>query len=231
MDLSGNGCPSPLGYSHFTNIHNRLPTNSWVDYPSDYSNQVVGDTNSITFVTMNSYPTFRIDVAGATNIFWHWGDGTTASNLTVASNDFGHAYVRTNYVRVLPREALTGLGAPNGDNGGGGQAYLTIFGLTNFPNLEALRLWNDGVKHLDITNCPALRHLYLAGNYEPQSETDNWFIALNDAVTNPVSNTVFFYNSPDDPVWWGQTNAPTQISDQARASLQDKNWNLQRWHQ
>jgi hypothetical protein len=67
--------------------------------------------------------------------------------------------MRTNFVIVEPVWALKGFGGPDVPDGGGHEAFDTITGLTNFPNLQTLRLWRDGVNHLDISGCAALRYL------------------------------------------------------------------------
>lgn len=194
VDLSANAqFPSVIGYTHYSNLVDRGVTVS-LDFrdSNDGRYNVPGGTNAITFVTSSQYPhmEIRIDTGIATDIFWHWGDGTFQTNISVASHDFGSPGLRTNYVRVLPRTAVTYFGTPQGVTD---QGIRAVYGAANFPNLSFLYLYREELVDLSIAGCANLRQLHLARNPVPTSVCDQWFIDLDGAVTGPVTGADFWY--------------------------------------
>ena len=169
--------------------------------------EVWGGTNTITFVTTNQHPhlEIRTEHGPATNIVWHWGDGTFSTNTLLADHDFGAAGVHTNYVEVLPRESLTYFGAPRGKYEIY-QGIKGIYGLTNVPNLNYLFLLRESITDLSIAGCSNLVQLHFYANPVSVQTCDQWFIDLDAAVAGPVTNADFFYSldrrsSASDVAW------------------------------
>jgi hypothetical protein len=177
------------------------------DWPAgnDGRLEVPGGTNAITFVTVSRHPHMEIRTAfgAATNIVWHWGDGSFSTNSLLADHDFGVAGVHTNYVEVLPREALSYFGAPRQAPG---QGISGVYGLANFPNLNYLYLYRESVTDLSLAGCSNLVQLHLGANPVSVETCDQWFIDLDNAVTGPVTGADFWYpaaarSSASDTAW------------------------------
>ena len=207
VDLSQNAqMPSSAGYAHFTNLLNRgvSVTLDWPD-SSDGSNNVSGGSNAITFVTTSRHPHLEIQTGAgaATNVLWHWGDGTITPGALVASHDFGSTGTHTNYIEVLPPGSVTYFGAQQGNTGQGIQG---VYGVTNFPNLNYLFLYQESLTDLNLTGCASLRQLHLANNPVSVAVCDQWFIDLDAAVAGPVTGADFFYpaasRSPASDAAW-----------------------------
>jgi hypothetical protein len=221
VDLSFNTFPSASGYTHYASLTNN-GVSVHIDFPDP--NNVPGPTNAVTFVTYNQQPHLEVAVTNSPTIIWHWGDGHCETNVTHSTRDFGQPWVaKTNYVIIDPPDSLISFGQYQ--NSGDGH-IASVTNLVAFPNLDTLWLWQDNLVSLDITNCPSLRHLHLAGNTNTCSSAvvDKWFISLNGTVTNQVStNNVFYYPSGNGP------GTPTSASWDARIQLTNNNWNLTPW--
>jgi len=206
-DLSENPqYPSPVGYTHYTNLTARgaLVILDWP--PRDGgTNSVPGGTNAITFVTISRQPRLEIRTADGTTpeIRWHWGDGTEQTGVPIATHDFGSTGLFTNYVEIIPPGSVTYFGAEYGliDQG-----IRSVFGARNFPNLNFLYLYHESVTDLNLAGCSNLVQLHLASNPVSVSVADQWFIELDNAVTGPVLNGNFHYtasrrSSASDAAW------------------------------
>jgi hypothetical protein len=214
VDLSLNGhFPSVVGYTHYTNLLSRYPGAQIVlDGPdrTDGSASVPGGSNAITFVTISRFPVMEIqtNAGAATNILWHWGDGTITRDALVASNDFGSTGPRTNYIEVLPPGSVTYFGSKEWSTG---QGIKGVYGAANFPNLNFLFLYAENITDLSLAGCASLRQLHLAGNPVSTEVCDQWFIDLDNAVTGPVSGADFYYpagrrSSASDAAWTNLVN-------------------------
>jgi hypothetical protein len=177
------------------------------DWPAgnDGRLEVAGGTNAITFVTVSRQPHMEIRTAfgAATNIVWHWGDGSFSTNSLLADHDFGVAGVHTNYVEVLPREPLSYFGALRTAPG---QGISGVYGLASFPNLNYLYLYKESVTELSLAGCSNLVQLHLAANPVSVETCDQWFIDLDNAVTGPVTGADFWYpasqrSTASDAAW------------------------------
>jgi hypothetical protein len=164
------------------------------DWPADNDArlQVAGGTNAITFVTIGRHPHMEIRTANGipAHIRWHWGDGYFSTNSLLADHDFGAAGVHTNYVEIVPPEALTYFGAPYRVIG---QGIKGVYGLSHFPNLNFLYLYSESITDLSLAGCSNLVQLHLARNPVSVETCDQWFIDLDQAVTGPVTGADFWY--------------------------------------
>ena len=212
VDLSLNAqFPSVVGYTHYTNLVSR-GVSVTLDGPdsTNGTNSVPGGTNAITFVTISRFPLMEIqtNAGAATNILWHWADGTITRDTLVASNDFGSAGPRTNYVEVLPPGSVTYFGSKEWVTG---QGIKGVYGAANFPNLNFLFLYAESITDLSLAGCSNLVQLHLAGNPVPTEVCDQWFIDLDNAVTGPVTGADFYYpagrrSSASDAAWTNLVN-------------------------
>ena len=207
VDLSANAqFPSSAGYAHFTNLQSR-GVSVVLDWPdsNDGSNNVPGGSDAITFVTGSRNPLMEIQTGAgsATNVLWHWGDGTITRGALAAGHDFGGAGVWTNYVEVLPAGSVTYFGARQGVTG---QGITAVFGAAHFPNLNFLYLYQESLTTLSIAGCASLRQLHFADNPVSVAVCDQWFTDLDAAVAGPVSGADFYYpaasrSSASDAAW------------------------------
>jgi hypothetical protein len=203
--------PSAVGCGHYTNLTAR-GAQVLLDWPptNDGSNNVPGGTNAITFVTTSRQPHMEIQTAwGATpSIVWHWGDGTVQTGAKVATHDFGAAGSHLSYVQVTPPGCVTYFGAQSGTTG---QGIKSVIGLTNFPNLNFLYLYQESVTELSLAGCSNLVQLHLAANPVPASVCDQWFLDLETAVAGPVAGADFYYpasqrTAASDAAWTNLVN-------------------------
>jgi Leucine-rich repeat (LRR) protein len=206
LDLSQNPKPpSEVGLEHYANLLSRGVT-VLLDMPDENDGEinVPGGTNAITFVTISENPILEIRTEGVPeSIIWHWGDGTVTRNVHVATHQFESEGVWTNYVEVIPPDAVTYFGAPRSQPGQGIQA---VYGAANFPNLDFLYLFTEDLTELSIAGCANLRQLHLARTLVSTEVCDQWFIDLDQAVTGPVTGADFWYpadlrSSASDAAW------------------------------
>ena len=215
LNLSQNAQPPTTNGLAHADILAARGVSVQIDRPesSDGRLEVFGGSSAITFVTESETPLMevRTGAGAATNIVWHWGDGTVVSNALATRHDFGAPGVHTNYVEVLPPDSATYFGA---------QQYATrqglraVYGCANFPNLNFLFLYQESVAELSIAGCAHLTQLHFADNPVSAAVCDQWFLDLDAAVPGPVSNADFYYPS----------TARTAASDAAWASLVGKGY-------
>lgn len=196
------------------------------------TNSVPGPADSVTFVTMGS-SSLSVTCAPNATIVWHCGNGffqtnTTGSVVGRATFNVPYTDILTNYVIIEPTNALISFGET--DNSGNGWIDR-VSNLAAFPNLTTLDLWEDHLLHLDLTGCPSLLVVRVAGNFESQSVTDQWLSELAASTTNQYG--VFYYNAPTPYCWaWnnGITNGVT-VGSAAYNTLTNLHWDIHAWCQ
>lgn len=208
--------PSPVGYAAADYLRTNLYWNVVVDGPGD---GVPGDGNAITFVVWsNNTVKLWLQTNAPANITWHWSDGTSNVGVTSVSHTFqgagAYPSCHTNYVTVAPASALWYFGKQTNDV----QGIVGLYGLSNFSSLSYLYLYNDDLQQLSLAGCSSLRQLHLAANPVSSTVCDQWFIDLNNAVTNSVD--------PNNNALYYPVVAATANSLAARTSLTNKLWNL-----
>ena len=236
-DLSGNGYASSAGYAAAQTILNSRNITLKFDYPDSETNNVPGPnlTTDLTFVTKEANPNMRVQVTGVATVTWHWGSGETFTETITNGFSTRQAAAalsgtKTNYVRIAQPEALVGFGRTGND----GQGYIAYAqNLPAFTNLAYLWLWQDHLEGIDLTNCPSLKELHLAGNTNTFStaQMDQAFIAVAGTITRtnsvePPNDWKFFY-----PPGTGQ-GAPDftiEAVSAARQALIDRKWTLSTW--
>ena len=217
VDLSQNaGCPSAEGIAHADSLAAR-GVSVQIDRPdnNDGRLEVPGGTSAITFVTDSQHPhmEIRAEAESATNIVWHWGDGTVSVGARLAQHDFGSAALHTNYVEVLPVGSVTYFGAQQNWTR---QGIRAVLGCANVPSLRFLYLYQESVADLSVAGCSQLVQLHLADNPVSIAVCDQWFMDLDAAVPGPVTDADFFYPA-------SQRSA---ASDAAWASLVSKGYRM-----
>jgi hypothetical protein len=155
---------------------------------------ISGPTNAapIWFTNISATVAMRVSVNAGASVSWYWGDNTTAlgvyqvtkTNLPAGSS---------NAVVVSPASALKGFAAGASDsdcNGGASTRLSSVSGLTNYPNLQELHLYETGLTDLSLAGCSNLVVVALAGTY-PSSPTENgWFTNLAAAQpAKPLART------------------------------------------
>ena len=189
----------------------------YVDWPEMYDDRTnaPGGPDAITFVTTSSHPHLEIRLlnGSATNVLWHWGDGRIDRGTWTADRDFGSPAVRTNYVEVQPPSAVTFFGANQSYSG---QGIRAVYNASNFPALNYLYLYQQGLEELSLAGCSALVQLHLAGNPVSTAVCDQWFLDLDAAVTGAVQNADFYFPA----------SAPSAASAPARSNLAAKGYTL-----
>ena len=108
----------------------------------------------------------RVREREAPSITWIWGDNTFSNGLTNVTKNLGSA-IYSNAVVVDPASALTGFGlgcsATNTTLSGVG-------GLTNYPNLQDLYLYQSGVTNLSLAGCSNLVSIALVSTHPSTAE-------------------------------------------------------------
>ncbi|MFH0879226.1 MAG: hypothetical protein V2A34_05900 [Lentisphaerota bacterium] len=208
--------PSAAGLVHYSNLIAR-GASVVIDWPSgnDGFYEVAGGSDAITFVTTSRHPNMEIQTGSgtATNILWHWGDGTTVPGARLAGHDFGSAGVHTNYIRVMPPSSVSYFGAQQGVTG---QGIASVYNASHFPSLNYLYLFEESVTVLSLAGCASLVQLHLANNPVSVAVCDQWFIDLNQAVTGSVTRADFYYPS----------SQRSSASDAAWSNLAAKGYNM-----
>ncbi len=217
VDLSQNaGCPSATGIAYADSLAAR-GVRVQIDRPdnNDGRLEVSGGASAITFVTDSQHPhmEIRAEAAVATNIVWHWGDGTVSVGARLAQHDFRSAALHTNYVEVLPSGSVSYFGAQQGWTR---QGIRAVLGCAQVPNLRFLYLYQESVTDLSVAGCSQLVQLHLADNPVSVSVCDQWFLDLDAAVPGPVAAADFYYPA-------SQRSA---ASDAAWASLVNKGYSM-----
>jgi hypothetical protein len=168
----------------------------------------------ITFVTVNDSMNVEVRVTGTPTVTWHWSDGTTSTGNT-PTKTFATSERRTHYVTCEPDTALTQFRQV----GYGDQGLRAVFGLSTFPNLNEVSI-RYPVEEMSFANCHSITSLLLNGCYPTINTTeavDQWFIDLDNAITGPVSGTL----------WMNSCGSRcTEASADARASLVSKGFTL-----
>lgn len=217
VDLAQNAqLPSAAGYAHYSNLVAR-GVSAYIDWPYmfDGRTNAPGGPVAITFVTTSAHPHLEIQVhnGSATNLLWHWGDGRIDRGTWTADRDFGSPGIRTNYVEVQPPSAVTFFGA---DQSTTDQGIRAVYNASNFPALDYLYLYQQGLEELSLAGCANLVQLHLAGNPVSTATCDQWFLDLDAAVTGTVQNADFYFPAA----------APSPASAAARSNLAAKGYTL-----
>ena len=142
-----------------------------------------GGDNSVTFVIQNQGGAtnymWLFTNAPATNLTWHWSDGTTDHGTNVWHTFTNQSVMyHTNYVTVEPPSAAYYFGKRQDDPP---QGIVGVYGVSNFPSLYKLYLYHDNLKDLSLANCGVVQQLHLASNPVSSAVCDGWFQQLVDA--------------------------------------------------
>jgi hypothetical protein len=182
------------------------------------------DTSGIVFVSTSSSVQMRVLTSGSATVVWKWGDGSQTVGEEV-THSFTSAPPHSNLVTVTPATALKEFGR----SCSGSARFQSVSGLTNYPNLEDIFLFDTGISQVSLAGCSNLVHIALANSIVTPEVLDNWFIDLANAQPSaPMTNSnssaycdskLMFFFYPASP-------QPSTNSALARTHLSGIGWQL-----
>jgi hypothetical protein len=182
------------------------------------------DTNGIVFVSTSSSVTMRVLTSGCATVVWKWGDGSETVGEEV-THTFTNTPPHSNLVTITPATALKEFGR----SCSGSATLQSVSGLTNYPNLEDIFLFDTGISQVSLAGCSNLVHIALANSIVTPEVLDNWFIDLANAQPSaPATNfnssaycdsKLMFFFYPASP-------QPSTNSALARTHLSGIGWQL-----
>jgi hypothetical protein len=184
------------------------------------------NTKPIWFTNTSSSVSMQVAVDAGATVTWYWGSDQTTTTGTSGVKDFGGSTSYSNAVVVDPPEALTGFGLTCNS---ATTKLSAVGGLTNYPNLQDLYLYQSELTNLSLAGCSNLAAIATVGTYPPYGVVNEWFQQLSDAQPiNPAGTTSRFvcgvYHVFYFPAGRGDTNSA------ARSHLTDDLlWSLQGW--
>jgi len=168
----------------------------------------------------------QVAVLPGASVTWIWGDGTISNVVTSVTKTLGSTSY-SNAVVVDPAVALTGFGLVCGS---ATTTLSGVGGLTNYPNLQELHLYQSQLSNLSLAGCRSLVSIALVST-SPSSAVENAW--LNDLwAAEPVmpcgntqlgcGNTLHVFYFPTSP----GTNSS---SAEACSNLVRVGWSLQHY--
>jgi len=175
---------------------------------------------SIRFVTTSASVNLHIELNQSATVTWVWGDNTTNSS---SSHTFGTSGPYTNYLTVVPTNALTLFGRLCS----GSTTLSSVSGLTNYPNLQDLFFYQCGVSDISLAGCSNLVHIALAGCNPTSAMEDQWFKDLADAQpTSLAPGTSAYCDNLQNYFFYPASPGPTSGSTTASNHLYSIGWHL-----
>jgi len=175
----------------------------------------------IYFVNTATNVLMRVAVTGSPSIMWLWGDGTANTNGT----DAGHGFTNytTSAVVVNPPSALTGFGLIcNVTN-----MISSVTGLTNYPNLQDLYLYQSGITNLSLAGCSNLVSIALVATYPSTNTLNAWFNDLAAAEPTMPGGTNQFGCGAYHIFYFPSSPPTNSTSAEACSNLTRIGWSLQ----
>jgi hypothetical protein len=152
------------------------------------------NTACIWFTNTSSSVSMKIRADTATSIKWVLAN-TVITGVTSITTNLGGSY--SNAVIVDPASALTGFGVFGGDCSGGGTTLSGVGGLTNYPFLKELHLYQSHLTSLSLAGCANLVSIALVATDPSTNMCNAWFHDLAAAEPNaPCGQPQFNCNQP-----------------------------------
>ena len=177
VELYGNGSASSVGVDAAAH----LTTKGWT-VEIETESPCGTNTGPIWFVNTTTDIAVKVVAPGATTITWYWGDGSSNSGPSEITNTI--AAGSSNAVVVNPPCALLAFGVrglSDGCNNSGEVKLSAVGGLTNYPNLQELYLYQSGVSEMSLAGCSNLVWLALVGTSNDSALVSQYFIDLNNS--------------------------------------------------
>lgn len=236
VHIEQNSAPSSNGLAAITMLKDRGWTVYYDEPPVVPNTNCVTGTAAIWFTNTSS--TVRMQVQVSTNynaVTWYLGDGTKICG----SFDINVAVLpgSSNAVVVDPPSALLafGVSGPNCVAGTGSQLtkLSSVWGLTNYPNLQQLYLYGTDLSYVSLAKCTNLTAIALTGTSPASTNViSDWFTDLLAAQTNTtIANVKWFGCDYTDAKYFYYPATPGFNTNAANAlvPLHDPiGWNF--WH-
>jgi len=150
------------------------------------------NTLPLWFTNTSSSVSMQVSVTAGATVTWAWGDGSinsgTYSGVTSITKSLGSSY--SNAVVVNPASALLGFGVTC--SGGSATTLSGVGGLTNYPFLKELHLYQTGLTSLSLAGCSNLVSIALVATSPSTNVCNSWFNDLAAAQpTTPCGQTQF----------------------------------------
>jgi hypothetical protein len=233
--MRANASPSQAGLAAVITLSNR----GWNVYydapPVEPNTNCVTGTAPIWFT--NTQTTLRMQVYLAANydaVTWYLGDGTKVCGALEI--DTYMPIGSSNCVVVDPPSALLafGVAGPNCSGVGSPTTKLTsVWGLTNYPNLQQLYLYGTDLNYVSLAGCTNLTAIALTGTAPSSTNVISaWFTDLLDAQRNTTINSNKWFGCLNTDGGYFYYPATPGLNSDATAALTNLHypigWNF--WH-
>jgi hypothetical protein len=177
--------PSDVGLAAAASLKNK----GWTVFPVPPTN-TTPNTSPIWFTNTSSSVSMQVSVTAGATVTWAWGDTSMNSVVTNGvvgiTKNLGASY--SNAVMVTPASALLGFGV----SCSGGTTLSGVGGLTNYPYLKELHLYQTGLNTLSLAGCSNLVSIALVSTSPSTNVCHAWFTDLATAQPNTVCGLTQF---------------------------------------
>ncbi len=178
----------------------------------------------IYFVHTSTNVVMQVATNSPSSITWLWADGTS----TIGALAVGHAFTNSGIssVVVKPESALAGFGVYcPGDGPFASLDYVA--GLTNYPNLQELHLYNSGLTNVSLAGCSNLVSIALVSTFPSSGVENGWLNDIWDAQhTKPGGTTQFGCSNGRYTFYFPTIPGTNATSAVACSNLVRLNWSL-----
>jgi hypothetical protein len=178
----------------------------------------------IYFVHTSTNVVMQVATNSPSSITWLWADGSS----TVGALAVGHGFTNSGIssVVVKPESALTGFGVYcPGDGPFASLDYVA--GLTNYPNLQELHLYNSGLTNVSLAGCSNLVSIALVSTFPSSGVENGWLNDIWDAQhTKPGGTTQFGCSNGRYTFYFPTIPGTNATSAVACSNLVRLNWSL-----
>jgi hypothetical protein len=188
VDLRENAAPGQAG----SNAAVSLNTKGWLVLVDGAAGPSECATNiaPIWFVNSSASVTMKVVVSSAAKITWYWGDGsnTCGSYVVMHSQTAGN----TNRVEVDPPGAVIAFGAYGSDGCNNSAPFTTLSavgGLTNYPNLQEVDVYETGLTTMSLAGCSNLIWLAAIASSNDSNLVSQYFIDIDAANGTTYTGT------------------------------------------
>ena len=210
--------------TYYFYVHSTAGAYTGTSGDNQFTTHGLPNTNPIWFTNTSLSVSMQVAVDSGATVTWFWGDGTVSNGLTSVTKTLSATY--SNAVVVDPASALTGFGL----NCGSTTTLSGVGGLTNYPNLQELHLYQSGLSSLSLAGCSNLVSIALVAT-APSSAVENaWFSDLATAESAmPEGSTRFGCGNTLHVFYFPTSPGTNSTSAEACSNLVRIGWSLQHY--
>jgi hypothetical protein len=211
--------------TYYFYVHSTAGADTGTSGDNQFTTHDLPNTKPIWFTNTSSSVSMQVAVDSGATVTWFWGDGTVSNGLTSVTKTLGSTSY-SNAVVVDPASALTGFGL----NCGSTTTLSGVGGLTNYPNLQELHLYQSGLSSLSLAGCSNLVSIALVTT-APSSAVENaWFNDLAAAEpAMPGGSTRFACGNTLHVFYFPTSPGTNSTSAGACSNLVRIGWSLQHY--